>query len=140
MKAGNLRPAIVKQLPVDPITALSRNHRITTRSLLEHDTSTPAVVPVSASLSPGWQEVFDATVSDLEKALVLALVAADLPVPVIGYETDDGDVVDLAWDNPRIGVLFEPDDELARTMSESGWILCPLDAEQIAAAMKNGVS
>ncbi|MFZ2528423.1 MAG: DUF262 domain-containing protein [Rhodococcus sp. (in: high G+C Gram-positive bacteria)] len=96
--------------------------------------------PAAATLTPQWQALLDATVSDVEKQLVLALAAADLPVPALGYETDDGDVVDFAWDDLRIGVLLDADSDTAHTMSESGWTLCPPDAEQIAAALKNGVA
>lgn len=117
---------------------LSGNHRVTTRRLLELDTSAPAAAPTAAALSPDWQTVFDSTVSDVEKQLVLALAAADLPVPVLGFETDGGEVVDFAWGDSLIGVLLDPDDVTAHTMSESGWTLCPPDAEQIAAAMRNG--
>ena len=64
--------------------------------------------------------MFDSTVSDAEKQLVIALAAADLPVPTVGYETDDGEVVDFAWGDVRIGVLLDPDDDTANTMSETG--------------------
>lgn len=99
------------------------------------DTGTPG----AATLTPQWQALFDATVSDVEKQLVIALAAARLPVPTVGYETDDGEVVDFAWGDLRIGVLLEPDDNTSNTMSEAGWTLCPPDAEQIATAVKNGV-
>ncbi|MGA4692584.1 DEAD/DEAH box helicase [Rhodococcus sp. AB351] len=115
-------------------------HRITTRRLLELDSSAPVEAPTSATLSPEWQDLFDSTVSDVEKQLVLALAETGVPVPELGYETEEGEVVDFAWGEHRIGVLLEPNDEVTRTMSESGWTLCPPDAEQIAAAMKNGVS
>ncbi|SUE13268.1 dead/deah box helicase [Rhodococcus gordoniae] len=103
-------------------------------------TGDPATVQTTITLAPQWQELFDATVSDVERQLVLALAAADLPVPTVGYETSEADVLDFAWENNRIGVLLESDDEVTRTMSESGWTMCPPDAERIAAALKNGVS
>ena len=96
--------------------------------------------PIAATLTPQWQALFDATVSDAEKRLILALADTGVPVPELSYETDDGEVVDFAWGEHRIGVLLEPNDDIVRTMSESGWTLCPPNAEQIAAALKNGVS
>ena len=119
---------------------LGGNHRITTRTLLELDTSAPVEAPTSATLSPEWQDLFDSTVSDAEKELVVALAETGVPVPELSYETDDGDVVDFAWGERRIGVLLEPNDEVTRTMSESGWTLCPPDAEQIAAALQSGTA
>lgn len=119
---------------------LSSNHRVTTRSLLERDTRAPEGAPTAAALSSEWQAIFDVTVSDVEKQLVLDLAAAGVPVPAVGYETDGGEVVDFAWDDSRIGVLLEPNSDAERAMSESGWTLCPPDADQIAAAIKKGES
>ncbi|MGC4960933.1 DEAD/DEAH box helicase [Gordonia sp. DT101] len=119
---------------------LSSNHRITTRSLLEANATAPAATPTSADLPLAWREVFDATVSDAEKELVIALAAAEVPVPTVGFETDDGEVVDFAWGDVRIGVLLDRDVAKANTMSEAGWTLCPPDAERIAAALQNGMA
>lgn len=119
---------------------LSRHHRITTRSLLELDSTSPALRPASEDLAPAWQAVYAETVSDTEKQLVLALAAADVPVPELGFETEVGDVVDFAWSDSRIGVLLDEDSDTASTMAESGWTICPPDAEAIAAAIRNGVS
>ncbi|SUE13269.1 dead/deah box helicase [Rhodococcus gordoniae] len=119
---------------------LGGSHRITTRKLLELDTSAPVEAPTAATLSPEWQELFDSTVSDAEKQLVLALAESGVPVPELSYETDDGDVVDFAWGEHRIGVLLAPNDEVARTMAESGWTMCPPDVEQIAAVVKRAGS
>ena len=119
---------------------LSGNHRITTRSLLEQNTAAPESVPTAADLPHVWRAVFDATVSDGEKQLVLALAAAGVPVPELGYETEDGYVVDFAWADSAVGVLLEPDDDAAHTMSNAGWTVCPPDAEAIATAIRNGVS
>ncbi|WP_338836935.1 DEAD/DEAH box helicase [Gordonia polyisoprenivorans] len=119
---------------------LSSNHRITTRSLLEGNASAPATTPTSADLPYAWRVIFDATVSDTEKKLVLALAAEGLPTPELGYETDAGEVVDFAWEAQRIGVLLDSDDDTAHTMSDAGWTMCPPDVEAIAAAIRNGVS
>ncbi|MFD1811781.1 DUF262 domain-containing protein [Rhodococcus gannanensis] len=93
----------------------------------------------ATTLAPRWQELFDATVSDVEKQLVIALAATDMPVPTAGHEFNDGEVVDFAWVDARVGVILNPDDSTATMMSEAGWTLCPPDAARIAAAMKNGV-
>lgn len=114
-------------------------HCDTIGSLLHDGTGTSVAAPTAVTLASQWQALFDATVSDVEKQLVIALAATDLPVPTVGYETDDGEVLDFAWDDARIGVLLDPDDNAVHTMSEAGWTLCPPDAAQIAAAMKNGV-
>lgn len=108
------------------------------------DTVSPLVAAMTPApqldpLASEWQELFDATVSDDEKELVTALAATGLPIPTVGYEIDGGEVVDFAWDDLQIGVLLDADDNTAHAMSEAGWTLCPPDAAQIAAVMKNGV-
>ncbi|MBM7245183.1 DEAD/DEAH box helicase [Rhodococcus fascians] len=118
---------------------LSGNHLVTTRSLIEAGASAPAASP-TAELTPEWQAVYDSTVSDAEKRFVIELAATDLPVPTVGFETDDGEVVDFAWRDMRIGVLFASDDDTTNTMSAAGWTLCPPDAGEIAAAIENGVA
>lgn len=123
---------------------LSDRHRVTTLSLLDADASAPVAEPISESveLSTEWQDVFDSAVSDAEKALVLALAESgvELPAPALGYETDDGDVIDLAWADIRVGVVAEDQSELTNTMTELGWTMCPPDAGQIVEALKkNGV-
>ena len=123
---------------------ISSNHRVTTHSLLTADTSAPTAAPStnSAQLTPQWQSLFDETISDAEKTLVLALAASgiELPVPVLGFETDDGEVLDLAWSDARVGVVLHADSEAANTMTQQGWTMCPPDAAQIVNALKtNGV-
>ncbi|WP_137726482.1 DUF262 domain-containing protein [Prescottella subtropica] len=108
-----------------------------------HRATTPADEPSTAALAPRWQGLVDATVSDAEKELVVSLAESsiDLPVPALGYETDDGDVLDLAWPDIRVGVITGDRSELSHTMSELGWTMCPPDAGQIVEALKkNGVA
>jgi ATP-dependent helicase YprA (DUF1998 family) len=112
---------------------ISGRHHVTTRTLL-------AAAPVTAgeasevALPAEWQTVFTEAVSDAERALIRALAEAGAAVPVLGFETDDGDVLDLAWAGARIGVVFDDDAEA------DGWTLYPPDAAQIVAALKsNGV-
>ncbi|BCN43449.1 DUF262 domain-containing protein [Prescottella equi] len=102
----------------------------------------PAGAPSVVALAPRWQALVDATVSEAERALVVALAESgvDVPTPALGYETDEGDVLDLAWADIRVGVVIEGQPELPHTMSELGWTMCPPDAGQIVEALKkNGV-
>jgi hypothetical protein len=55
----------------------------------------------------------------------------------LGFETADGEVIDMAWADARIAVVF--DDGAEPGMLE-GWTLCPPDAARIIAALtSNGV-
>lgn len=108
-------------------------HRITTRSLLSVAPVT-AAVPVEEGLAGEWQILYDEAVSDAERELIRALAEAGAAMPVLGYETDSGEVLDFAWNQARIGVVFDDSSEL------TGWTLCPPDAGEIIAALNtNGV-
>lgn len=108
-------------------------HRISTRSLLAA-TPTSVAMAVDAGLTGQWQTLYDEAVSDGERDLIRALAEAGAAVPALGYETDEGEVLDLAWSAGRIAVVFDQDVELP------GWTLCPPDAGEIIAALKmNGV-
>jgi ATP-dependent helicase YprA (DUF1998 family) len=112
---------------------ICRRHRISTRSLLAAK-PVELAVPVQEGLPGDWQTVYDEAVSDGERTLIRALAEAGAAVPILGYETDSGEVLDFAWNQARIGVVFDHRAELA------GWTLCPPDAGEIIAALKtNGV-
>ncbi|SMG55763.1 Distinct helicase family with a unique C-terminal domain including a metal-binding cysteine cluster [Rhodococcus rhodochrous J3] len=122
---------------------IADRHRITTRSLLESSpTPVSTGVPQEQPLPYEWQSLLDETVSEAERILIRALVSADprVPVPLLGYETDEGEVLDLAWEGHRIGVLLDESVTEATTMADTGWTLCPPEAAQIVAVLKtNGV-
>ncbi|MGO4442195.1 DEAD/DEAH box helicase [Mycobacterium sp. 2YAF39] len=112
---------------------VSDRHRVTTHSLLVAAPSAPDVTE-TVDLAPEWQTIFDEAVSDTERELIIALADAGVAVPELGYETDRGDVIDMAWVDARIGVSFESGE------TPRGWTLCPADVEQVVAMLQsNGV-
>ncbi|SHW94309.1 helicase [Mycobacteroides abscessus subsp. abscessus] len=91
-------------------------------------------VTTEVALPTEWQTIYDEAVSDAERSLISALAEAGAAVPELGYETDDGGVLDLAWTGARIGVVFDED------TAADGWTLCEPDADKIVAALRmNGV-
>lgn len=113
---------------------VSEHHRVSTRSLLSAAPVMTTEVAHEASLPAEWQSVYAEAVSDAERGLISALAEAGTAVPVLGYETEDGGVLDLAWAGVRIGVVFDVGAEA------DGWTLCTPDVEKIVAALKlNGV-
>ena len=113
---------------------LSDRHRVTTHSLLIASPEDAVDTSDAAGLPPEWQAVYDEAVSDTERDLIRALAEAGVTVPQLGYETDEGDVIDMAWIDARIGVAFEAGE------SPHGWTLCPANVEQVVAILKsNGV-
>lgn len=90
--------------------------------------------PGEVALPAQWQAVLNEAVSDAERDLICGLAAAGTAVPVMGYETEDGEVIDLAWADSRVGVTFDGE------AVADGWTFCPADVAQIVAALKaNGV-
>ncbi|MGW4535411.1 DEAD/DEAH box helicase [Nocardia sp. NPDC004340] len=121
---------------------LSAANAVTTRTLLAADSSTPdrTAITSGAHLAPAWQEVLDNVVSTAERDLVLELVKAGTPPPVLGVEADNGEVLDLGWPDGQVGVLIFDNAETADAMSELGWTICAPDIERIVAVLKtNGV-
>lgn len=121
---------------------LHEGHLITSRKLLTEETPTPGI-PAAADttdLSPHWQKSYEESISDQERALIRALAAAGTPLPTQGFETDDGEVIDIAWPGARVGVLFDDVGEAADTIADLGWTVCvPEIAPIVAALTANGV-
>lgn len=112
----------------------SDRHRISTYSQLWAAPMPGAVDSEIADLPAEWLTLLEEAVSDAERELIRALAESGVTVPVLGYETDGGDVIDLAWAQARVGVSFDGED------TADGWTLCPADVAQIVAALKsNGV-
>lgn len=113
---------------------ISDPSRVTTRTLL---TSAPVAGPAEVGepeLAAEWQVLFDAAVSDSERDLIRALAAAGAAAPELGYETADGEVLDMAWASGRVAVVFDEGE------SVDGWTLCAPDVDKIVEALKlNGV-
>lgn len=114
--------------------AISDPGRVTTRSLLTTTPVTDAGETDESELPPQWQHLLDEAVSDAERDLIRALAGAGAAAPVLGYETPDGEVLDLAWEGARVAVVFDHGEPV------DGWILCAPDVGQILEALTaNGV-
>ena len=111
---------------------ISGNHRITTRTQLEHNASAAPAVPAEPSLDPLWQALLEQTVSDAERELVKLLAAhSGLPVPELGHEAEDGSVLDLAWPDQRIAVVLDPESMDTESLIADGWQLCGADVPNV---------
>lgn len=108
--------------------------RVTARTLLTYGASAPSIQTNELELSAEWQQLFDEAVSDAERDLIRALASAGASAPELGYETANGDVLDMAWASGRVAVVFE------HGASVDGWTLCGPDLNEIVEALKlNGV-
>ena len=114
--------------------AICDPERVTARTLLTYGASAPSIQTNELELSAEWQQLFDEAVSDAERDLIRALASAGASAPELGYETADGDVLDMAWASGRVAVVFE------HGASVDGWTLCAPDINEIVEALKlNGV-
>lgn len=112
----------------------SSRHRVSSYSKLSSAPTEDAVASDDVALPAEWELVLNEAVSDAERDLIRALAEAGAAVPALGYETDDGEVIDFAWAEVHVGVKFDSTD------GADGWTLCPADVPQILAALRsNGV-
>ena len=105
-----------------------------------HTATTVEHVSVSTvptvEVAPAWKEIAE-TFDGPHRDQVLGLGAAGLPLPEAGHELDGGDVVvDLAWPDPRIAVLLEPDDETSAWLSGHGWRIVAPEPEDLRKALE----
>lgn len=108
--------------------------RVTARTMLASAPVTGPVESEGSELSPEWQLLFDEAVSEAERDLIQALAALGAAAPELGYETTNGDVLDMAWAGGRVAVVFDEGEPL------DGWTVCPPDVDKIVEALKlNGV-
>jgi len=95
---------------------------------------------VRAAIPAEWRALVDLA-SDQERALLVALAdRGSLPAPELGFETDTGVPLDVAWPDARIAVDLDVDDDTRQELAHAGWTLVPADpdaiAEAVAAALK----
>lgn len=109
--------------------------RVTTRTQLE---VVPAVAPdgVQDTVLPAeWQTLLGEAVSEAERTLIRLLAERVTAPPVLGFETADGEVIDMAWADARVAVVFDDEEEPL-----TGWTVCPPNAARIIEALTlNGV-
>jgi len=89
----------------------------------------------AAGLSPQWQELVELA-SDEERALLVDLAGrGSVPVPELGFETDAGVPLDLAWPDVRIAVDLDVDDQTRQELADAGWTWVAPDPDVIANAV-----
>lgn len=121
---------------------LPRVHQVS-RELIEEfgDDIILDVQEESQSVPQEWQELFE--VVDEECVSILReVMEQNGPKPEIGYEiaTKQGTVgeLELAWENQKVGVLLENDEELSGILKEQNWkVLLISEIEQQSFAIMN---
>lgn len=74
---------------------------------------------------PAWAEIA-ATYDEPEADFIRLLANTHTPLPEAGLEVADGEhVIDLAWPEEHVAVVFDVDDERATWLAADGWSLVP---------------
>ena len=93
--------------------------------------------------NPEWRSVHDLAATAAERAFAELLArhaqrdAEQLsPVPVVGYETDDGTPVDFAWPDKKIAVFLDLEADDPRVVELADWRVFGDDPDAVFAALK----
>jgi len=92
---------------------------------------------------PEWRSVRDLAAPGAERAFAEHLVrhaqrdtGEPVPVPVVGYETEEGTPVDFAWPDRRIAVFVDLEAGDPRVAELAGWRVFGDDPDAVLAALK----
>jgi ATP-dependent helicase YprA (DUF1998 family) len=95
------------------------------------------------ALSAEWQFARDLATSGAERAFIDQFArhthrdaGQSIPVPVVGFEAEDGIPIDFAWPDPKIAVCLDLDDDDRRVLELAGWRVFPDDPDAVFAALR----
>ena len=63
--------------------------------------------------------------------------APDLPLPTVGAAGPGGSGVPIGWAKPKIALDVDLDEEMRRDLLGAGWVIIPVDAEQVWEALQS---
>jgi len=90
---------------------------------------------VASRLPAAWQALWDQSFADDEKELLVALAERSAPLPELGHETAEGLLVDVAWVDARVAVVWSTNPEDLAELAKAGWVVCPPDPDAVMAAL-----
>jgi hypothetical protein len=67
--------------------------------------------------------------------LELLALAGSVPVPVVGYESEEGIVIDVAWPDLKIAVYLDPNPDDCRDLEAAGWTLLAAETDALIGAL-----
>ena len=93
---------------------------------------------VSADVYARWQHLFEDTFDEEKEALeTLMSEAPDLPLPTVGAAGPGGSGVPIGWAKPKIALDVDLDEEMRSDLLGAGWVIIPVDAEQVWEALRS---
>ena len=88
------------------------------------------------SLPADWAAQLDQAADDEEVALLLELATTTtVPAPRVGYESDEGIIITVAWPDHRVAAYLSPDPDDRRDLEAVGWHVLAADVAAIAAVL-----
>ena len=123
------------------VTALSD---VTTGAVADHaKPRTVRDVEFDFALPAGWQSAHDLATSGAERAFIDQFArqahrdaGQSIPVPVVGFEAEDGIPIDFAWPDSKIAVCLDLDVDDRRVLEMAGWRVFPDDPDAVFAALR----
>lgn len=88
----------------------------------------------SDDLPPEWRAAWGLADQN-ERALLLSLVSADLPIPTVGSETEDGVPLSLSWPHSKVAVSTGLEPAEVEQLTSAGWQIVAADAATVALAL-----
>ena len=92
---------------------------------------------------PEWQSAHDLATSGAERAFIDQFArhaqrdaGQSIPVPVVGFEAEDGIPIDFAWPDSKIAVCLDLDADDRRVLEMAGWRVFPDDPDAVFAALR----
>jgi hypothetical protein len=119
------------------ITTITGEDGGVVRDKAQHDLVRPDDLG-GAALSPSWQVVHDLATGGPERLFIEELArhtaAEPIPMPVVGYEAENGTPVNFAWPDARIAVCLDAGDR--RDLESDGWRVFTDDADAVLMALR----
>ncbi|GAA3533295.1 DEAD/DEAH box helicase [Aeromicrobium flavum] len=106
-------------------------------SASERASSDAPQIQDSDDLPSEWRAAW-AQANQGERALLLTLLAADVPVPTVGAETEEGVPLSLSWPHAKVAVSTGLEPAEMEQLVNAGWKVVADDAASVAAAVGAG--
>ena len=121
-----------------PTEITSRRHLKSATGVSTVDAQPTADVAADIGLSGEWLDAYQ-EVRASERELMVAVAAANLPVPDIGEEVN-GMPLEISWPASKVVVDTGMELDEREDLTNAGWTVCEPDTDSIRAALQIGAS
>jgi ATP-dependent helicase YprA (DUF1998 family) len=131
-----LRLANILGIRSQPLTVTTVSDALSGHGLVGSGTLAGSATARVDLIPARWRDALaGAVTAERDFLLELAALEDQLPVPVLGFETDDGIPIDLAWVDAKVAVFIEGIEDDRRDLEAAGWHILPTDADLVRDAL-----